>query len=182
LLGNDNTGVANINGTVTVGLGTAAQGYIRLGLDDNAATTGTTAGTIDLLTKGMLITSRQIVVGANFDSGTGARQIGLLISGITNHPVENLTLENIQIELPGGGTAADAQIQLPEKEKAYPEYSMFGKVMPAYGIYARHVRDITFKNVQTTVKNPDARPAKIFIDVEGVTPADFAPAPTMTVK
>jgi hypothetical protein len=47
---------------------------------------------------------------------TGARQIGLLISGITNHPVENLTLENIQIELGGGGKLADAQIQLPEKE------------------------------------------------------------------
>jgi len=100
---------------------------------------------------------------------TGARQIGLLISGITNHPVENLTLENIQIELPGGGKLADAQIQLPEREKAYPEYSMFGKVMPAYGIYARHVRGIIFKNVRTTVKNPDERPANIFLDVEGVT-------------
>jgi polygalacturonase len=113
---------------------------------------------------------------------TGARQIGLLISGITNHPVENLTLKNIQIELAGGGKLADAQIQLPEKEKAYPEYSMFGKVMPAYGIYARHVRGIIFKNVRTTVKNPDARPASIFVDVEGVTPADFAPATTTTIK
>jgi polygalacturonase len=102
-------------------------------------------------------------------SATGVRQIGLLISGITNHPVENLTLENIQIEVPGGGKLADAQIQLPEKEKAYPEYSMFGKVMPAYGIYARHVRGVTFKNVRTTVKATDERPANIFIDAEGVT-------------
>jgi hypothetical protein len=113
---------------------------------------------------------------------TGARQIGLLISGITNHPVENLTLENIQIECAGGGTATNAQIQLPEKEKAYPEYSMFGKIMPAYGIYARHVRGIIFKNVHNTLKNPDARAAKVFIDVEGVTPANFAPAPTVTTK
>jgi polygalacturonase len=105
---------------------------------------------------------------------TGARQIGLLINGITNHPVENLTLENIQIELAGGGKLAGAQIQLPEKESAYPEYSMFGKTMPAYGIYARHVRGITFKNVQTTVKNPDARPAAIFIDVKDAAPADYA--------
>jgi hypothetical protein len=108
---------------------------------------------------------------------TGARQIGLLISGITNHPVENLTLENIQIELAGGGKLADTQIQLPEKEAAYPEYSMFGRAMPAYGIYARHVRGVNFKNVQMTVKNPDARPANIFVDVEGATPADFAPSP-----
>jgi polygalacturonase len=114
---------------------------------------------------------------------TGARQIGLLINGITNHPVENLTLKNIRIELAGGGKLSDAQIQLPEKESSYPEYSMFGKVMPAYGIYARHVRGITFKNVQTTVKNPDARPANIFVDVAGVMPADFATAqPVKTLK
>jgi polygalacturonase len=106
---------------------------------------------------------------------TGARQIGLLINGITNHPVENLTLENIQIQLAGGGKPADARIQLPEKESAYPEHSMFGKIMPAYGIYARHVRGITLKNVEMTVNNSDARPAKIFIDVEDVTPKDFAP-------
>ena len=105
---------------------------------------------------------------------TGARQIGLLINGITNHPVENLTLENIQIELAGGGKLSDAQIQLPEKESSYPEYSMFGKVMPAYVLFAWHVRGITFKNVQTTVTQSDARPATIFVDVEGAIPADFA--------
>jgi polygalacturonase len=113
---------------------------------------------------------------------TGARQIGLLISGITNHPVENLTLENIQIELAGGGTATNAQIQLPERESAYPEYSMFGKVLPAYGIYARHIRGITFKNVRTTVTKPDARPAAVLIDVERVTPADFASKLPPTTK
>jgi polygalacturonase len=107
---------------------------------------------------------------------TGARQIGLLINGIPGHPVEALTLENIQIELAGGGTKTDAQVQLPEKESAYPEYNTFGKVMPASGIYARHVRNITFKNVHTSVAAADARPEKVFIDVEGVTPSDFAPA------
>ena len=104
---------------------------------------------------------------------TGAQQIGLLINGIPGHNIEALTLENIQIEVAGGGTQADAQIQLPEKEKAYPEYNTFGKIMPAYGIYARHVRGVSFKNVQVTAAKPDARPATIFVDVEGVTPANF---------
>jgi parallel beta-helix repeat protein len=108
-------------------------------------------------------------------SAKNIEMIGILINGVPGHPVENLTLENIQFELPGGGTGADAKIELPEKEKTYPEWNMFGKVAPASGIYARHVRNVTFKNVQTTVKTPDARPAKMFIDVEGVTPADFAP-------
>jgi hypothetical protein len=51
---------------------------------------------------------------------------------------------------------------------------MFGKVIPAHGIYLRHVRGISFTNVLTTVIAPDARPETVFVDVEGVTPADFA--------
>jgi polygalacturonase len=104
---------------------------------------------------------------------TGVRQIGLLINGIPGHPVERLTLENIEITVPGGGTLAQAEVKLPEKEASYPEYSMFGRVMPAYGIYLRHARNVNFKNVRTTAAAPDARPAVSLIDVEGVTPPDF---------
>jgi len=97
---------------------------------------------------------------------TGARQIGMLINGIPGHPVESVTLENIRIELAGGGTAEEAKVQLAENEATYPEYNMFGKVMPAYGIYARHVRGLTLADVQTTVVKPDARPATVLIDTE----------------
>jgi polygalacturonase len=104
----------------------------------------------------------------------GIKKIGILINGIPGHPVENLTLENIALELPGGGTAADAAVQLQEKEAAYPEWSMFGKVIPASGAYVRHARGIVFKNVRATLKKPDARPPAVFIDVEGATPTDFS--------
>jgi hypothetical protein len=57
---------------------------------------------------------------------------------------------------------------LPEKESAYPEFEMFGKTMPAYGIYARHVRGMKLQNVRTTPLKPDARPARVLIDVEDV--------------
>lgn len=101
---------------------------------------------------------------------TGVRMIGLLINGIPGHPVENLTLENIEITVPGGGTAEQAKVELPEREAAYPEFSMFGRVMPASGIYLRHARYVTFKNVRTTAVQPDARPEKVFVDVDGLTP------------
>jgi hypothetical protein len=106
---------------------------------------------------------------------TNAGQIGVLINGIPGHPVEALTLKNIQIEVAGGGTLENARVQLAEKPAAYPEWDMFGKKLPAYGIYARHVRGVSFKNVRTTVTAPDARPEKVFIDVEGTRPASFAP-------
>jgi polygalacturonase len=104
--------------------------------------------------------------------------IGMLINGVPGHPVEKLALENIQLEVPGGGTAKEATVKLSEKEAAYPEFNMFGKTMPAYGIYARHVRGITLQNVQITPVKPDARPATVFIDVEDVTPANFAGEPS----
>lgn len=100
--------------------------------------------------------------------------IGMLINGVPGHPVEALTLEDIRLEVPGGGTAEQAKVRLSEKEKAYPEFDMFGKTMPASGIYARHLRGVKFDKIRITTLKPDARPDKVFIDVEDVTPAGFA--------
>lgn len=99
--------------------------------------------------------------------------IGLLINGIPGHPIESLNLENIRLELPGGGIAEDAKIVLPEKEAAYPEFDMFGKTMPAYGMYLRHINGLKLKDVHLTSLRPDARPATVFMDVNNMTQADF---------
>ncbi len=99
--------------------------------------------------------------------------IGILINGIPNYPVEAITLENIQLELPGGGNAEDAKIQLPEKERAYPEFAMFGKSMPAHAMYIRHARAVKCLNLQTALTHPDERPASVLIDVQDINAADF---------
>jgi polygalacturonase len=96
---------------------------------------------------------------------------GILVNGVPGYPVESLVLEDIQIEAPGGGTAEDAAVRLPEKEGAYPEDRMFGRTLPAYGIYARHVRGAAFKNIEIKTQKPDARPEKVFVDVETAKPA-----------
>ncbi len=100
--------------------------------------------------------------------------IGMLINGVPGYPVEALTLENIQFELPGVGTEQQAQTKLGEKEKNYPEFDMFGKTMPAYAIYARHVRGVNFNKIRANLLKPDVRPASVFIDVEDITPTNFA--------
>jgi len=107
-------------------------------------------------------------------SAKNIEMIGIIINGVPGFPVEALTLENIRLELPGGGTAEAAQVRLPEKEKAYPEFNMFGKTLPAYGIYARHVRGVKFINVRLNPLKPDARPATVFVDVNDVSPANFS--------
>jgi polygalacturonase len=99
---------------------------------------------------------------------TRASQIGMLINGIPGHRIENLSLENVEIELAGGGNIEDAAIKFPEKEAAYPEMLMFGRKMPVFGVYARHINGLKLRNVQVKVVNPDPRPATHFEDVEGV--------------
>jgi polygalacturonase len=95
-------------------------------------------------------------------------QIGLLINGIPGHAIENLAFENLALEVTGGSSATNTLVQLPERESAYPEFSMFGKTMPAYGAYMRHGRNVSFQNVQLTPTHPDARPAIVFDDVSEV--------------
>lgn len=90
------------------------------------------------------------------------------ICGIPGHPVEGVTLSDIHITYPGGGTAEDAaRRDLPELEDQYPEYFMFG-VLPAYGIYARHARGLTLDNVHLELAGADRRPAVLCDDAEEV--------------
>lgn len=105
------------------------------------------------------------VVIRNVDA-RNVRMIGILINGVPGYPVERIELGNVRLEVPGGGTEAAAAVQLPEKEAAYPEFNMFGKTLSAYGMYVRHARGVAFKDVHMHALAPDARPAKVFIDVE----------------
>ncbi|WP_231488010.1 glycoside hydrolase family 28 protein [Prevotella sp. MA2016] len=94
------------------------------------------------------------------------------ICGIPGNCIEHITLQNINITCPGRATKGMAYIPLwrkndvPEQIGKYPEFTMFGE-LPAWGFYLRHVRDITFKNVQLLLADDDFRPAIVEEDVEG---------------
>jgi hypothetical protein len=95
------------------------------------------------------------------------------ITGLPGHHVENVTLENVEIICEGGASKNANPIPLTsidkitEAESAYPEFSMFGE-LPAWGLYVRHVKGLTLKNVQLKFMNEDFRAACIFNDVDGL--------------
>ncbi|HEY3381342.1 MAG TPA: glycoside hydrolase family 28 protein [Vicinamibacterales bacterium] len=91
---------------------------------------------------------------------------GVLVSGVPGHPVEDLRLSDIRIAYRGGGTKADAALEPPEKENAYPEPDMFGRT-PSYGLYVRHAVSFGLREVELSVAQPDARPAVRLEDVSG---------------
>jgi hypothetical protein len=96
---------------------------------------------------------------------TGADDVGCSITGLADHPVENVTLRDVRLGFAGGGTSADASRSIPEKGDAYPEYSMFGK-LPSYGLYCRHARSVVFDQVEVSFSQPEARPGLWCEDVD----------------
>lgn len=111
------------------------------------------------------------------------------ITGIPDHPIEDVRLSNIRIQYRGGLTMQQVAQQppemvrqpsggtvgphepyaVPEQLKVYPEPSMFG-LLPAYGFYVRHVRGLEMSGVEVDVAGEDGRPAFVLDDVKG---ADF---------
>lgn len=130
---------------------TSAPIFIRLGKRQSAPE-GTPVAKIK-----RIIIDNIVASGANHEFGS-------IIAGLAESPIEDVRLSNIRIHYNGGGTKKDAMREPPEKEKNYPEPSMFG-IIPAYGFYIRHAKDITFDNVSVSFEKVDFRPAFMLDDV-----------------
>lgn len=98
---------------------------------------------------------------------------GILITGVPGHDITNLTLENIEITLAGGGTAEDARVAVPEAIDQYPEVKTFGPKIPAYGVWARHVKGLKLINVKFNLGSNDVRPALVCEDGKDVTVSNW---------
>lgn len=99
------------------------------------------------------------------------------IVGLPGFPVEDVTLENIEISYGGMANKDIAYIPLneissvPENAAGYPEFSMWGE-LPSWGFYVRHVDGLTLNNVRMNVRKEDFRPAYVFDDVRNLTIAN----------
>ena len=93
---------------------------------------------------------------------------GILITGVPGHYITGLTLENITIDLLGTGTFENASHQVPEAIDQYPEVKTFGPTIPAYGVWARHVKGLNLIHIKFNLKNNDLRPAFIIEDGKNI--------------
>lgn len=91
-----------------------------------------------------------------------------LISGIPNHNIEDVRLSNISIWYrPLDALTSPIQQEVPEYEKAYPEPQKFG-VLPTYGFFIRHVKNIELNNVNLHLLGDEKRPAMMLTNVNNV--------------
>jgi hypothetical protein len=95
------------------------------------------------------------------------------ITGLPGHPVQNITLKNIEITYGGGAKKGlafihtDSLANVTENPAGYPEFTMFGE-LPSWGLYTRHASGISISNFKIKVLQDDFRPVLIFDDVEGL--------------
>ena len=68
----------------------------------------------------------------------------------------------------GAGAWMNDPYNVPEMPREYPEPSSFG-VLPAWGLYARHVRGLTVQNVTFSFMVDEGRPAVVLDDVDTAT-------------
>ena len=111
-----------------------------------------------------------------------------IISGVPGHDVEDVRLSGIRIQYRGGlsldqvakqpadlvnafffrgGVPAREPYATPEREKEYPEPSMFGLV-PAYGFFIRHAAGVDFSDINIGYMKEDSRPPFVLDDVKRI--------------
>ena len=93
----------------------------------------------------------------------GEGHSAIVLNAIDDAVLENISFDNIHLMFGGGGTAEEAAHR--DVPKVFGEYFELGPI-PAYGLYARNARGLTFNNVRFQVSTPDLRPAVIFDHVE----------------
>ncbi len=133
-------------------------------------------------TPGVTTTSRarNIFISNVIADGVG-KMSGIQIMGLPEQPLEGVRLENIRLTSNGGGTAQEAAAMPKELGTGYPEPRRLG-TLPAYGVYARHVKGLELANISTDFRTNDLRSAASFVDVQGLEIDNFKPQLAPGVK
>jgi hypothetical protein len=134
--------------------------YVCLGARNRGPAETTTMGSVR-----NIFISNIVATGVNPLSG-------IQLTGVPGYPIENIQLSNIFIEFNGGGTKEQGDQVFPELDKGYPEPKHLGTT-PAYGLFARHVKDLKLTNIIFKTKIQDNRPAVMCSDVTGLDISDF---------
>lgn len=94
----------------------------------------------------------------------------IFLTGMPNHYITDIQLNNIQMTVSGEGTNEDAtkttikEYTLETLGNWWPEFSIVG-TLPASGIFARHINGLSISNFHLKTINDDKRAAIVFDDV-----------------
>lgn len=91
-----------------------------------------------------------------------------IIAGLPNNVIEDVKLDNVRIWYrPMDSATTKIQTAVPEHEKTYPEPAKMG-VMPVYGFFIRHAKNVVMNNVDIHCLGAETRPPYYAEDVDGL--------------
>jgi len=111
-------------------------------------------------------TIRRVII-SQISCQAAGNDMPAIISGIPDHPIEDVSITDVYMVQKGGGASTIAEINPPERERDYPEPNMFGP-LPAQGLFVRHAKNTELRHVEIRSLAADARPFVWFCDVEGI--------------
>ena len=85
------------------------------------------------------------------------------VCGLKESPLENITLKNVHLKLDGG--VKEYKKEVPEEAQDYPEVFVYGRILPAKGIYFRHINGLTLENCVAETYREDCREEFVFDSV-----------------
>ena len=88
------------------------------------------------------------------------------VCGLAGHDLESITLRNVSLWLDGG--VKEYVSDVPDKAPEYPEVYVYGRILPAKGIFFRHINGLTLENVTVKTFRPDVREDLVFADVKNL--------------
>jgi Glycosyl hydrolases family 28 len=106
------------------------------------------------------------VTGTSLVQPGGDPDFTSAIMGKSGIPIENVTLTNVRLTVPGGHPSSDSSIVPPENDRHQPR---FLGTRPSYGWWLRHVSGITFRDCEVSFDSNDGRPAFIADDGASIT-------------
>lgn len=100
------------------------------------------------------------------------RGITATVTGVPGASVEDVTLRGMRWTYQGGGTPEMASRAVPELADSYPDPDVFGP-LPAYGLYARHVKGLVLQDIELATVSADVRKPVVLDDVSGLRVSDI---------
>ena len=97
------------------------------------------------------------------DFRPGETRTCITLNGVGDEFLQDITFNNVHVKYGGGGTKEEAaRRDIPQMAGEYFELG----TLPAYGIFARNVRNLSMTGVRFEVEQPDLRPAVVFERVQ----------------
>jgi hypothetical protein len=88
------------------------------------------------------------------------------VCGLKESLLENIVLRNVHLKLDGGVKGYKKEV--PEEAQDYPEVYVYGRILPAKGIYFRHINGLTLDNVTVETYREDMREDFLFENVKAL--------------